>query len=440
MLRLLLATATAAPIDLLDAPGDGGAAPRFDLHAPVREDGPVARVVNGDVVQGDDWADTVGIAFGGFVGCTGTLIAPDVVLTAGHCTGGITHAVVGTNDVYRGGDWIRARRVVAYPRWQTTYDVALVLLERPAQGVEPRPIAVDCVLDSWLQDGAEVAVVGFGATDYAGNRGTNLKHEGYTYVQDADCSQNVIEGFYSGCNPGARPGGEIGAGGNDVDSCFGDSGGPLYLLTPQGDWLVGVTSRSYAGVPYSSPCRYGGIYTRPDAVLDWIEDEAGPVALPVCNHVPQVVEQTVTVQGRADLSLAFDDEDRTGTPRWTLVEAPSHGRAQLSADGELTYQPDEGYVGRDRVVVQVDDGGNPDWPRTGTPLTGEGTITFEVQAGKEGGGAPSDPDPGDVPSLGTDDGVASDYRPMGCDHAPRPAAGAALLVLLLARRRAVTRA
>lgn len=404
-------------------------------------------VVNGEVVQGDDWEDTVGIAFGNQVGCTGTLIAPDVVLTAGHCVGGITHAVVGTNDTRRGGDWIRARRVIEYPRSQSSYDVALVLLERDATGIEPRPLAVDCVLEDHLRDGAEVAVVGFGATNYAGTQNTNLKHEGYTHIQDADCSQNSIAGYASGCNNSVRPGGELGAGGNNVDSCFGDSGGPLYLLADDGEeYLVGVTSRSYAGVPYNAPCRYGGIYVRPDAVLDWIEDNAGPVALPVCNHAPTVREKRVAAKGgRAELQLAFDDEDRAPDARWSIASGPKHGRATITRDGELSYTADAGYEGTDRVTVRIDDGGNPEWPRTGTPLTGEGVVTFDVTGGdpspQVGGGQGTDDDD-DVVELDTaSDTGTSEYRRLGgCEHAGGGSLSAAALVALALVARRVRRA
>jgi hypothetical protein len=404
---------------------------------PDPEPAPVPSVVNGDVVQGDDWADAVGIAFGNQVGCTGTLIAPDVVLTAGHCADGITHAVVGANDVDQ-GTWIRARRVIEYPRWQSTFDVALVLLERDVTDIEPRQLAVDCVLDEDLRDGAEVAVVGFGATDYAGNRATDLKHEGYTFVQDADCSQSQVEGMASGCNAAARPAGELGAGGNNVDSCFGDSGGPLYLLGRTGEYLVGVTSRSYAGAPYNAPCRYGGIYTRPDAVLDWIEAEAGPVALPVCNHRPAVDEARVQApKGTAEVDLSFTDEDRAPDATWTLVDGPRHGTATVSREGVLRYTADPGYTGTDTVDVRVNDGGNPDWPRTGTPLAGDGTVTFEV------GAAAADPRD-ERPADGGDDGAidlapnpgeTAEYRALGCAHTAGPVGAAWLLAALAFRRR-----
>ena len=119
-----------------------------------------------------------------------------------------------------------------------------------------------------------------------GQVGVNL--QGAALPVPADCVGQgklklwTIEGTFAGCNGAVSPGGELGAGGNGVDACFGDSGGPLYLLSDRGDYVVGVTSRAYAGVPWNYPCRDGGIYTRPDAVVDWIESKVGPITKPVC--------------------------------------------------------------------------------------------------------------------------------------------------------------
>ena len=102
-----------------------------------------------------------------------------------------------------------------------------------------------------------------------------------------DCSASVVKGISSGCNPSINPGGEIGAGGNGVDACFGDSGGPLYLPTPRGSFLIGVTSRSYDGASPSYPCRDGGLYARPDASLAWMEKVMGaPLEHPQCGEPP----------------------------------------------------------------------------------------------------------------------------------------------------------
>lgn len=389
-------------------------------------------VVGGTVVQDGDWEDTAGIVFNGsYVGCTGTLIAPDLVITAGHCAGGITHVVVGTNDWTRGGEWIDVDRTREYPNSWNTYDVSILELEEPSS-VTPRAVAMDCVLEEYLDDDADVSIVGYGATNAAGTIYPDELHEAVTTVSDADCSQDRIDGFWSGCNTSVRPGGEIAAGGDGVDTCFGDSGGPLYLLTPIGDFLVGVTSRGYLDVPYSQPCYYGGIYVRPDAVVDWIEEETGrTVTKPVCNHRPEPVADAIVVApGEVGTTVVdANDPDPTGEVTYTVVDPPAHGKVEVDVDGTVTYEADADWSGEDAVVIEVDDGGNPDWPRTGTPLSEEVTIAITVTGRSGGGGGGDEPASLDLDGDGVPDDGSDGYMRMGCGCASGGAAASGWLAV-----------
>lgn len=260
------------------------------------------RVTGGEAASDGAWPDVAAIYFDNEVGCTGVLIAPDVVLTAAHCAEGITAVKLDTTDFTKGGEHISADRVVTYPKWTRTYDLALVFLSRDAK-VKPRTIAQDCVLDEFLTEGSDVAVVGYGATDAWGEEyGTTLQ-EGVTNVEDPDCTD--LEG---GCNREVSPAGEVGAGGGGVDACFGDSGGPLYLLTDDGAYLLGITSRGYDDAKL--PCSEGGIYVRPDAVVAWIEEEIGQeLATPSCDGsgddgLPG--EDDVTAWGEDIVSMSYE--------------------------------------------------------------------------------------------------------------------------------------
>jgi len=244
------------------------------LFSPLLIDGAFAaasagglRVVGGEPAEEGRWPDAAAVNSGRQTICTGTLIAPTLALTAGHCAGSLTEVVLDTTDLREDGETLRIADTIAYSQWQNTYDVSLLILEEAAT-TTPRIIARDCIADRYLADGAEVAIVGYGATDKWGSRyGTTLM-EATTTIVDADCDDPRL-----GCMPAVSPGGELVAGGDGIDSCSGDSGGPLYLLTSEGDFLVGVTSR--ATNTATTPCGDGGIYVRPDALIDWIEEMSG---------------------------------------------------------------------------------------------------------------------------------------------------------------------
>jgi uncharacterized protein (TIGR03382 family) len=65
----------------------------------------------------------------------------------------------------------------------------------------------------------------------------------------------------------------VAGGTGTADSCFGDSGGPVYLDTDRGPVLIGAVSRGVDNA--ATPCGGGGIYVRTDKIVTWIEDIVG---------------------------------------------------------------------------------------------------------------------------------------------------------------------
>ncbi|MBA2543750.1 MAG: trypsin-like serine protease, partial [Deltaproteobacteria bacterium] len=62
-------------------------------------------VIGGTAAPLGKWPDTAAVFFGSQQGCTGTLIAPTVALTAGHCNdSSLTKILVGTNSLNRVAD------------------------------------------------------------------------------------------------------------------------------------------------------------------------------------------------------------------------------------------------------------------------------------------------------------------------------------------------
>ena len=219
-------------------------------------------VVGGTTPPLGKWPDAV-LVVAPMALCTGALIAPDVVLTAGHCIGiHPVEVVANTIDFgMPGGEAVRVKSATAYPDWQNKYDVGVLVLDHPL-AVKPRLVASACKLA-----GAQVRVVGFGLTAKNGMGSNSRLHEAMLPVIDAACTKDP------GCAPAVSPDGEFTAGGRGTDSCFGDSGGPLYLDTPKGAALIGVVSRGES--VNGQPCGGGGIYVRADKVMPWVEKTTG---------------------------------------------------------------------------------------------------------------------------------------------------------------------
>jgi endonuclease G len=226
-----------------------------------------APVVGGTTVAAHAYPDAVAV-LAEDAACSGTLIAPDVVLTAGHCIGvNPVEVIVDTTDYEStGGEHIAVKSAKAYPNWQTEYDVGVIVLASPAHS-KPRAIAAECAIDKQLVDDAKVRLVGFGLTDEGGSGDNSRLHQALLDVTDAQCADPEA------CNAKISPGGEFMAGGDGTDSCFGDSGGPVYLGTGSSASLVGVVSRGYG--PDGEPCGGGGVYIRADKVVSWIEKTTG---------------------------------------------------------------------------------------------------------------------------------------------------------------------
>jgi secreted trypsin-like serine protease len=88
-------------------------------------------VVGGEPAAPGAWPDAVAILYDGVPGCTGTLVAPDLVLTAGHCAAEASSVVV-THDLAAGGDEIAIEAAIVRPNPLGDLDVAVLRLGRPA--------------------------------------------------------------------------------------------------------------------------------------------------------------------------------------------------------------------------------------------------------------------------------------------------------------------
>ena len=233
------------------------------------------RVIGGARVPVGDFLDCVAVGNDSQWGCTGTLIAAKVVLTAGHCADFATRIFVGS-DVTQPGQIVKVKRRVRHPQYHQGKhnDLMVLILEQKVEGVAPRRLARKPKIDA-ATDGR---VMGFGNTEATGTFGYGQKRFVDVPIASPDC-RGLIGGEADNVTYGCDAGLELVAGRPLLarDSCTGDSGGPFYVQDGLAWLLAAATSR--ATDSSMSNCGDGGVYVRADRYRTWIDAIPG-VTLP----------------------------------------------------------------------------------------------------------------------------------------------------------------
>jgi uncharacterized protein (TIGR03382 family) len=258
-------------------------------------------IINGEVCESEEMPTTVALLidarvdFGGkeypirTLLCTGTLIAPDTVLTAAHCvddaalTGGFgtvvskTHYISRTQDLRQllrmdqtlpalPSDARPVRSVVKHESFTLDveglpaglsqfYDIGLVFLEEPVKNLEPA-IVMTPEEAKGLGVGIDVQIAGWGQQTIDSEGPIGTKHCATAKIFEINDFEMQI---------GNEP--------STARKCHGDSGGPTMISisteSRRKERVIGATSRAYD----SSDCGKGGVDTLASAYYQWIDDK-----------------------------------------------------------------------------------------------------------------------------------------------------------------------
>jgi secreted trypsin-like serine protease len=157
--------------------------------------------------------------------CSGTLIAPDIFLTAAHCGEDGERVSVTFDTAYKTGDKVYAGTFEADPLYNQSqsdpHDIAVVVLDKDVRGITPAQLPEAGSLSS-LAGSQRFTSVGYGAYEVTNGPG------GHQYLYDD--VRMVATGTLNAINPAwlrisMNPSTENGG------TCYGDSGGPNFLGT-----------------------------------------------------------------------------------------------------------------------------------------------------------------------------------------------------------------
>mmetsp|Transcript_28735 Transcript_28735/g.80907 ORF Transcript_28735/g.80907 Transcript_28735/m.80907 type:complete len:510 (-) Transcript_28735:217-1746(-) len=237
------------------------------------------RIIGGDEPAVGRYPFIVNVANDQYIFCTGSLIAPNIVLTAAHCSPS-TQVLIGSHElstpVLSSLDTIfeilQVELEISHPDFvRATFenDVKLLILKDKSCFT---PVLLDSPQDnvdlaSPNQAGRDVSVIGWGIT--ASEQWSPVLQEA-DLITVSDSSCRGIYGTRAAVNPGMicatfRPDGQR------KGDCAGDSGGPLIVkgTGALNDIQVGIVSWAFG----CGDSFFPGVYASVEFYYDWIRDE-----------------------------------------------------------------------------------------------------------------------------------------------------------------------
>lgn len=240
------------------------------------------KIFGGTRVLDDAWSNVVAISIhadadiGGVYSCTGTLVTPSLIVTAAHCI--INPDVEGLQlfpadriSIVLGNDKdaepidVAVTRVDHVPGYQdapvtgASKDLAYISLAAPVNRPLIPMVRTQEEAARLATPGRMATVVGYGYTNIADPTRPGQVFYGEKFSVTMKINEPMQDLLFIG--------------GQEQDSCSGDSGGPVFGTLEDGSWrLFAVVSR--AAFP-DQDCGTGGLYTRLSDGMCWLKASTG---------------------------------------------------------------------------------------------------------------------------------------------------------------------
>jgi len=258
-------TTTSAPVPYKPAPSTCACGQRNSAN----------RIVGGTNALKNEFPWRIGMkkSSNGGIFCGGSIISPNYVMTAAHCTAGIalgelTLVTVGDHDVSTTTETasqnvkvVEIKQHKSYDARNFNNDISLLRLEKPlnfSSTIMPVCLPFNYVSTSF--EGQMIMAGGWGTLSQGGSQPTILQKVELPFMSTTECKKyygtSITDNMICTYKPGQ-------------DTCQGDSGGSIEARTPNSFYTaIGVVSWGNGCAQVNGP----GVYAKVTNYLTWIKE------------------------------------------------------------------------------------------------------------------------------------------------------------------------